>query len=96
MAKTARIKVTVVGYYTVTEDEVSNYDLEEFDAVTMAEVDSRMVAEGKVSAHEIIDMWLDEDAVVTLEPVINNPDKNCVTLPDGDCVSTERCMHSGQ
>lgn len=32
-------------------------------------------------------------ATVTPEPV-PAPDATCVTLPDGDCVATEPCMHS--
>ena len=37
--KKALIKVTIVGYYPISEKEVENYDIAEFDPVRMAEID---------------------------------------------------------
>ncbi len=39
MPRHGQIKVTIVGYYHVSEDEIDNYGIEEFDLAKMAKID---------------------------------------------------------
>jgi hypothetical protein len=66
--ETVKIKVTVTGYYTVSEDELPNYDLSEFDPEAIVAVDRAELNSGKVPVESVIN-WFEEDGVVELEIV---------------------------
>jgi hypothetical protein len=89
--KEAWIKVTIVGYYPGREAELENYGLTEFDPAAMAEVDAEEFNKYE-DLHTIVDFFEDSKPhSVTFEPVT---DKTCYTLPNGECVSEEVCIHS--
>lgn len=67
MAKYGQIKVTIVGYYPVSSDEIKNYGIEDFDVAEMAKVDAEEYFKHK-NCHTVID-WFSEDPIVTFEAV---------------------------
>lgn len=77
--KFGQVKVTIVGYYTVGDEELDAYGLEEFDVAAMAKVDSDVYRAGGGDAAQIIDWFTDgRPTSVTFEAVdYSNVDPNC-------------------
>lgn len=69
MPKHGQVKVTIIGYYTVSENELDVYGLETFDVAAMAKVDE---AQYRIhgNAYTIIDFFPDSHPTsVTFEAV---------------------------
>jgi hypothetical protein len=54
------VKVTIIGYYLVSDQELENYGLEEFHVAAMAKVDQNSYNAQQVDPREIIDWFRDE------------------------------------
>lgn len=69
MAQYGQVKVTIVGYYLVSDAELENYGIQEFDPVKMAEVDQEEYYKHR-DLHSIIDFFREGRATsVTFEAV---------------------------
>jgi hypothetical protein len=77
--KFGQVKVTIVGYYLVSDEELGNYGIEEFDVAAMAKVDSDVYQNGGGDAQSIIDWFTDgRPTSVTFEAVDDSDvDPNC-------------------
>lgn len=62
--KSHRVKVTIEGYYTIKEDELDAYGVDEYDIDTMVQVDRDALTKSAMGAEEII-AWFEEDPKIT-------------------------------
>lgn len=72
------MKVTIVGYYRVSDDQLEDYELEDFDPAKMAEVDAEEYPKYN-DPHLVIDLFLDGNPTsVTFEAVdMGTVDPDC-------------------
>lgn len=59
------LKFTITGYW---EADYSHYELDEEDAVQMANLDQEEYDEGGVSVYDVLDWAIDRDITVRIEP----------------------------
>lgn len=72
MAEHALVKVTIVGYYPVSSDELDSYEIEKFDPVEMAKIDEEEYRKRR-DIHDIIDFFGEDGPTsVTFEAVDMN------------------------
>lgn len=69
MAKHGQVKVTIVGYYPVSDDELDAYEIDEFDVAKMAKIDE-VEYHRRGDTKDIIDFFPDSRPTsVTFEAV---------------------------
>jgi hypothetical protein len=78
MAQHGLVKVTIVGYYPVSDQELDAYNIEEFDPVKMAAIDQEEFAR-RSDLGDVVSWFLDERPTsVTFEAVdFADVDENC-------------------
>jgi hypothetical protein len=77
-AQHALVKVTIVGYYKVSSEELDSYEIEEFDPARMAEIDREEFTK-RSDLGDVVSWFLDDKPTsVTFEAVdFSDVDLDC-------------------
>ena len=71
MAKRGLAKVTITGYYWISDSELDTYEVDEFNLDKMVAIDQDNLDEGRVDVASVVE-WMKEEPSVVIEPVVGS------------------------